>query len=157
MNKVTSRVLSASAFCLSVLLLTSCASLDPVPISAEPEPSMSQSPTAAESPSATAGNYIPYESFVTSGDEYSDSNVVLFFNAVWCSTCKQARDNFEASLSEIPEDLTIVVVDFDNALELRKQYGVTVQHTFIQIDSEGEALAKWSGSISVAEIVDQLI
>jgi hypothetical protein len=82
--------------------------------------------------------------------------VVLFFNAAWCSTCKVARDNFEASLDQIPVDLTIVVVDFDTATELRKLYGVTVQHTFVQIDASGQAIGKWSGSTSIDEIVEQL-
>jgi hypothetical protein len=60
-------------------------------------------------------------------------------------------------LDQIPSDLTIVVVDFDNATELRKLYGVTVQHTFVQIDASGEAIGKWSGSTTINEIVDQLI
>jgi hypothetical protein len=52
--------------------------------------------------------------------------------------------------------LTIVVVDFDTAMELRKLYGVTVQHTFVQIDASGEAITKWSGSTTIDEIVEQL-
>jgi hypothetical protein len=67
-----------------------------------------------------------------------------------------ARDNFEASVDQIPVDLTIVVVDFDTATDLRKLYGVTVQHTFVQIDDSGEAIGKWSGSTSINEIVEQV-
>lgn len=156
MKKLQSRFHALTCLGLAALLLTSCAPMDEAANSPEPEISVTQSPAASATEEPSAGNYIPYESFVTSGDKFTDSNVVLFFNAVWCSTCKQARDNIEASLSEIPEDLAIVVVDFDNATDLRKKYGVTVQHTFIQIASDGEAIAKWSGSISVAEIVDQL-
>jgi thiol-disulfide isomerase/thioredoxin len=117
---------------------------------------MSEAPSATETTTEAAGDYIPYESFVTSGDKYSDSKVVLFFNAVWCSTCQQARENIEASLGEIPENLAIVVVDFDSSIDLRKKYGVTVQHTFIEIDSAGEPLGKWSGSVTVDQIVEQL-
>jgi thiol-disulfide isomerase/thioredoxin len=83
--------------------------------------------------------------------------VVLFFNAAWCSTCKIARDNFEASLDQIPSDLTVVVVDFDDSSELRKKYGVTLQHTFVQIDGMGEMVKKWSGSTSIEQIVNQTI
>jgi thiol-disulfide isomerase/thioredoxin len=143
-------------FILSSVLLVSCATSSPEIGAPTPNSPVIQSPAPSPSEGQVAGAFIPYESFVTSGDKYSDSKVVLFFNAVWCSTCKQARDNIEASLGEIPEDLAIVLVDFDNSIELRKKYGVTVQHTFIQIDNSGEALAKWSGSITVADIVKQL-
>ena len=125
--------------------------------------SASQSPTAQENVATgsasdgTSGNYISYETYQSSADAYSASDVVLFFNASWCSTCKNARDNFESSLDQFPPDLTIVVVDFDDNVDLKKQYGVTVQHTFVQIDNQGEELKKWSGSVSVDEVTDQVI
>jgi thiol-disulfide isomerase/thioredoxin len=156
MNKVLSQFLSAAGLGLTTLLLASCASAGPVATNNEPDSSVSEAPSASETTNESAGDFIPYESFVTSGDKYSDSKVVLFFNAVWCSTCKQARENIEASLGEIPQDLAIVVVDFDDSIELRKKYGVTVQHTFIEIDSSGEPLGKWSGSVTVDQIVEQL-
>jgi thiol-disulfide isomerase/thioredoxin len=156
MNKVLSQFLSAAGLGLTTLLLASCASAGPVATNNEPDSSVSETPSASETTNESAGDFIPYESFVTSGDKYSDSKVVLFFNAVWCSTCKQARENIEASLGEIPQDLAIVVVDFDDSIELRKKYGVTVQHTFIEIDSSGEPLGKWSGSVTVDQIVEQL-
>jgi len=151
-----SRSLKIGGLVLTSLLLASCASVGPVATNTEPETSISETPSASETTSGASGDYIPYESFVTSGDKYADSRVVLFFNAVWCSTCQQARDNIEASLGQIPKDLVIVVVDFDDSIELRKKYGVTVQHTFIEIDSSGEQLGKWSGSVTVDQIVKQL-
>lgn len=156
MNKVLSRLLSAAGIGLTMMLLASCASAAPVATTTEPETSMAESPAASESSTENAGAYIDYASYALSADQYADTNVVLFFNALWCSTCKQARGNFEASLSEIPEDLTIVLVDFDDSIELRKKYGVTVQHTFIQIDSAGDAIGKFSGSVTIAEIESQL-
>jgi thiol-disulfide isomerase/thioredoxin len=156
MNKSQSKFLTVFILGLTTLLLASCASAGPVASNNEPDSSMSETPNASETSTLAAGDFIPYESFVTSGDKYSDSKVVLFFNAVWCSTCLQARENIEASLGEIPENLAIVVVDFDDSIELRKKYGVTVQHTFIEIDSSGEPLGKWSGSVTVDQIVEQL-
>jgi thiol-disulfide isomerase/thioredoxin len=156
MNTVLSHFFKVTGVGLTALLLASCASAGPITKSTEPDSSMSETPSASETTTEAAGNYMPYESFVTSGDKYSDSKVVLFFNAVWCSTCQQARENIEASLGQIPKDLAIVVVDFDDSIELRKKYGVTVQHTFIEIDSAGEPLGKWSGSVTVDQIVEQL-
>ena len=103
------------------------------------------------------GSYISYESYESAPNLYENSEVILFFNASWCSTCKVARDNFEASLDQIPADLAIVVVDFDNSDDLRKRYGVTLQHTFVQIDSNGDALKKWSGSTTISELVKQTV
>lgn len=156
MSKTKPKLISAISLSLAVLLLSSCASAGPVSTSTDPETSMSESPAASSSANENAGAYIDYASYALSADQYADTNVVLFFNALWCSTCKQARGNFEASLSEIPEDLTIVLVDFDDSIELRKKYGVTVQHTFIQIDSAGDAIGKFSGSVTIAEIESQL-
>lgn len=156
MKQNHSKFLTVLTLGLTTLLLASCASAGPVATTTEPEPSISETPRDTATTTELAGDYIPYESFMTSGDKYSNSKVVLFFNAVWCSTCQQARENIEASLGQIPADLVIVVVDFDSSIELRKKYGVTVQHTFIEIDSAGEPLSKWSGSVTVDQIVEQL-
>ena len=156
MKQSQSKFLTVFTLGLATLLLASCASAGPLATTTQPDSSMSETPSASETTTEAAGDYIPYESLVTSGDKYSDSKVVLFFNAVWCSTCQQARENIEASLGQIPENLAIVVVDFDSSIELRKKYGVTVQHTFIEIDSAGEPLGKWSGSVTVDQIVEQL-
>jgi thiol-disulfide isomerase/thioredoxin len=88
---------------------------------------------------------------------YSAGDVVLFFNAEWCSTCKEARDNIQADLAGIPTGLTIVTVDYDTAEDLKRQYGVTVQHTFVQVDPEGNELAKWSGSVTAEEIAENTV
>lgn len=156
MKKSSSRLaMVLSGLVLGAMLLTSCIASSPVAQEPEPKTPASEAPASTEE-SKSAGQYINYGTYETSADEFSESNVVLFFNAAWCSTCKVARDNFEASLDQIPIDLTIVVVDFDSAAELRKQYGVTVQHTFVQIDASGEAVTKWSGSTTIDEIVEQL-
>jgi thiol-disulfide isomerase/thioredoxin len=138
------------------MLLTSCVASSTLSQSPVPDAPASEAPAITEDATATAGQYITYGTYESAADEFSDTDVVLFFNAAWCSTCKVARDNFEASLDQIPIDLTIVVVDFDTATELRKLYGVTVQHTFVQIDASGEAITKWSGSKTIDEIVEQV-
>lgn len=109
-----------------------------------------------ESTASAAGRYLSYDEYQASSAEFKGSDVVLFFNADWCSTCKLARDNFQASLNQIPNDLTLVVVDFDTAVDVKKKYGVTFQHTFVHISDSGASLHKWSGSVSFTEIVEQI-
>lgn len=159
--------MSGVSLVLSILLLTSCAAEAPdASMSASesetqsetqvPAPT-SESPSASESPVAGAGAYIPLASFQTSGDKYDDFDVVLFFNASWCSTCKVIRDDLEASRGDIPADLVIVIVDFDKSVELKKKHRVTIQHTFVQVDADGNELARWAGSASLEKILEQII
>lgn len=131
----------------------------PLP-AAEPDDSVASEDTAdpvdAEAP-VGPGSYIALADYEADQAAYADTDVVLFFNAEWCSTCKIARDNIQSDLAAIPSGLTIVVVDFDTANELRQQYGVTVQHTFVQVDADGNELAKWSGSVTADEIAQNTV
>lgn len=103
------------------------------------------------------GSYLTFKDYEASKERFANADVVLFFNANWCSTCKIARDNIESNLESIPSNLAIVVVDFDNETDLRKKYGVTIQHTFVQIDKDGNLLAKWAGSTTAEEIAEKTV
>ncbi len=80
--------------------------------------------------------------------------VVLFFSAAWCPVCREANKNFNASAA--PDGLTLLKLDYDNSTELKKKYGVTYQHTYVQVDKDGKLLKKWSGSKTYAELEEQL-
>lgn len=121
------------------------------------EPGETQGDEPAEGQALAPGAYVTYDEYIANKAAFDSGNVVLFFNAVWCSTCKEARDNIEADPASIPPDLAIVVVDFDSANDLKQNYGVTVQHTFVQIDPDGNELAKWSGSITADEIAQNTV
>jgi thiol-disulfide isomerase/thioredoxin len=79
--------------------------------------------------------------------------VVLFFRASWCPTCKTVDTDIRSKLSSIPKDVTILDVNYDTETALRQKYGVTYQHTFVQVDAEGNQLAKWSGSPTLAALL----
>lgn len=70
--------------------------------------------------------------------------VVLFFAADWCPTCIGALRDINANGSRLG-DITVVVVDYDSASDLKSRYGVTSQHTFVQIDAGAGRLAAWNG------------
>jgi thiol-disulfide isomerase/thioredoxin len=83
--------------------------------------------------------------------------VVLFFHASWCPKC---RDTDSSAKSGMPSGLTLVKVDYDSATKLRQQYGVTLQHSFVQIDENANSLKKWVGTYddnSVAWVKAQTI
>ena len=70
---------------------------------------------------------------------------VLFFHASWCPSCRSSETSFLETVDQIPEDIVILKVNYDKERELKKQYGITSQHTFVQVDAEGNAVVKWSG------------
>lgn len=82
--------------------------------------------------------------------------VILFFKAGWCPTCKGVDSDITSHLNQIPKNVNILVVDYDTSTDLKKKYGVTYQHTFVQVDSNGMMLKKWSGSPTLSELVKEI-
>ena len=100
------------------------------------------------------GAYIDYDEARLS--DANDGKVVLFFHAAWCPTCIAANADITANKADIPEGMTIMKVDYDTASALKDKYGVTYQHTFVQVDAEGNQLKKWNGG-ELDTIVDRAI
>lgn len=97
----------------------------------------------------TTSRYVPYskEAF----DSASKNRRILFFFANWCPICKPADTSFTENVSKIPADVTVIRVNYNDTntdqeeKELAKKYGITYQHTFVQIDGTGKEIAKWNG------------
>jgi thioredoxin 1 len=109
----------------------------------------------SEPAAASAGAFITLAEYEGSKDMYAAGDVVLFFAADWCPTCQTTKKNLEADPAAIPAGLAIVRVDYDNSDELKQKYGVTTQHTFVQVDADGNEVAKWTGSLTADEIAKQ--
>lgn len=86
----------------------------------------------------------------------AQGNVVLNFSAPWCPTCRALDRDINANLNNIPSNLTILKVDYDSATALKKKYGVTSQHTMVQVDKDGTLIKKWGGSPTLAAFVAQV-
>ena len=83
-------------------------------------------------------------------------DVVLFFRANWCPTCRSLDADIKTNMKNIPEDLTILDVDYDTSTELKKKYGITYQHTLVQVDQNGTMIKKWMGSPTLAAFVAEV-
>lgn len=83
-------------------------------------------------------------------------DVVLFFRASWCPTCRAIDGDIKANLSKIPSSLAILDVNYNNSTALKQKYGVTYQHTFVQVDKDGNLIKKWSGSPTLSALVAEV-
>lgn len=83
----------------------------------------------------------------------SNGPVVLFFRASWCPTCRNLNKDIKSHLNDIPKNMVILDVDYDKHPDLKKKYGVTYQHTLVQVNSKGEMISKWSGSPTLDELL----
>ena len=118
--------------------------------------SSAKSPSSATSHSDSASqSYITYDQYQASKDKYADSKVVLFFNAKWCPACRAINEALTSDPGKIPAKTTVVSVDYDQHTDLRQRYGVTTQHTFVQIDTNGEKTRQWV-STSVDALLKEL-
>lgn len=163
-------VLATVVMALSSGLLAACAGDDGSrpdtgdPISRGPDSDQSavggQSPaqdpgteaksSEAETPAPAEGRLIAWEDYDEDRAVYAKSTVVLYFHAPWCHEC-QATDE-AISTNGIPPGLVLVQIDYDSRTDLREEYGVTIQHSFVLVDDAGIRQDIWTETISGAEI-----
>lgn len=93
----------------------------------------------------TSGEYLDYSSETLIGELAEGHKVVLFFHAPWCPFCKTADAAFKSKLDQIPSGVVVLKTDYDSNAALKQKYGVTYQHTFVQVDTDGNMITKWNG------------
>lgn len=96
-----------------------------------------------------SAKYVEYSKAIL--DSSVSGRRVLFFYANWCPICRPADTNFKENIGKIPGDVTLIRVNYNDTdtdqeeKDLAKQYGITYQHTFVQIDEDGREITKWNG------------
>jgi len=103
----------------------------------------------------TVGQYLDYDASAVANSEAE--NIVLVFTATWCPSCRALDANISKNLNNIPADTEIYKVDYDTQTELKKKYGITMQHTMVVIDKEGNMINKWSGGTTLDHLLNNLI
>lgn len=132
-------VVAVGAAAIGVLSLGSMFGNDPAPLSSP----------------ASSSAFTDYTPETFSSVPEADT-VVLFFHATWCPTCKQLADDITANVDRIPSDVRILLVDFDTATDLKQKYGVTLQHTLVQVDTAGIEAGRWIATPTLDELLVQL-
>lgn len=85
--------------------------------------------------SSAGGAYQLYKEGIIGNGETS----MLFFHATWCPYCK-AHDEFLTKLyGESAVSMQTYKIDYDTAQDLKEQFGIFQQDSFVLIDGEGNA------------------
>lgn len=106
-----------------------------------------------------ASRYIEYSKAAL--DRAPIGRRVLYFYASWCPTCRPTDANFKENTSKIPEDVTVLRVNYSDPdtdqeeKDLARKYGITYQHTFVQIDAVGKEVSKWNGG-QINELLENI-
>lgn len=108
----------------------------------------------AKAEAVTLSSYIEYSPEVFAAATANDSTAILFFHAAWCSTCQAAEKDITSNLDQIPDGTHILKVDYDTSQALKRKYSVVTQHTFVQVDANGQEVSKWVGG-SLDEILER--
>lgn len=90
---------------------------------------------------AADGRYADYSADLV--DDLGYEQTVLFFHAEWCPECRAFDQDIRSN--QVPAGVQILKVDYDTATNLREQYGVTIQTSFVSVNSDGAQLSKWVG------------
>ncbi|WP_343924399.1 thioredoxin family protein [Rhodoglobus aureus] len=138
MNK---RIL-AIVIALAVVVIGAVAAIS-IGTAQSPDNSADSSSLSGSSDSASTGSvendgggaYVDYSPAAIADAE---GRIFLFFHAPWCPQCVSMEGDIEAE--GVPSGVTIVKVDYDSNQDLRAQYGVTQQTSFVEVDSSGEKL-----------------
>lgn len=105
-----------------------------------------------EDATSRPGSYSDYDESRIS----DDLSNVIFFHAEWCPICVGIEESINENLQNIPPDVQILKADFDTATELREQYGVSRQYTFVQVDGDGNELKQWNTSFDFDDVISEI-
>lgn len=102
------------------------------------------STSTTESNDSTVKKVAQYEMYDSNShaDYIGKKPHVLYFSADWCATCQTLKKKVQADLANFPEETEILQVNYDTATQLKKEYGVTAQTTFVVLDKDGKVVEK---------------
>lgn len=97
-----------------------------------------QSQTESNTEQLTPGIYTGYTKDALAA---ATGTKVLFFHAPWCPQCRELEDTINRN--GVPSGVTVFKVDYDSNQGLRQKYGVTMQTTFVKVDSAGNKIKSY--------------
>lgn len=90
-------------------------------------------------------NYMGYTEHNLASSKSKGESILFFAATKWCQSCSALEDEIVDRSREIPENITILKVDYDNDTAMNSKYSVTAQHTLIVLDRDGNEIKRWLG------------
>ncbi|MDA0375777.1 MAG: thioredoxin family protein [bacterium] len=87
---------------------------------------------------ASVGSYTAFTPSVIGNGKES----VLFFHATWCPKCKENDSRLNDFYGSADYPRSVYKIDYDTATDLKSQFGITGQDTFILIDGNGNEIER---------------
>ena len=118
------------------------------------EPASTDVESASSTSPRGSGSYQEYsaEKIAASDAEH----ILLFFHATWCPSCRALDTDITTNSDEIPAGVEIYKVDYDTKTALKQQYGVTTQHSIIEINADGEAQSSISHPLRLSGVLSTI-
>ena len=76
-----------------------------------------------------------------------EQSFVLFFHANWCSWCRAREKDINESLAQFPDNTVILKANFDDALDLRREYDVKTKDSFVFVNADESFEVKAGASV----------
>jgi thiol:disulfide interchange protein len=89
--------------------------------------------------------YVDYSPTTQAAAQQQGTTVLFFAATEWCQTCSALEAEILEKSDQIPAQVTILKVDYDNDSAMKSRYGVTTQHTLIVLDKSGSEVKRWVG------------
>jgi len=112
---------------------------------------VAETPSASEIQLTEIGTYQAYDPALVANS--NAEHIVLFFHTTWCPSCRALEKDIVSNQGSIPAGVEIYKVDYDTAIALKKQYGVTTQHSLIEIASDGTAKSSITHPATLADVL----
>lgn len=91
------------------------------------------------------GHYVDYSETNLTQAQKRGTTVLFFAATAWCQTCEALDQELLDRYEDIPDDITVLKVDYDNDRAMKSTWNVTVQHTLIVLDQQGVEQSRWIG------------
>ncbi|MEX0895859.1 MAG: thioredoxin family protein [Patescibacteria group bacterium] len=118
-------------------------------------PFCEQERTTTSSSKRLAESYLEYSPEALQSAHNQENTVVLYFWAPWCSTCSTLDHDLQDGIAQVPDDITLLRVNYDEETELKQRFNVVTQHTFVQLTANNEPITVWVGG-EIEELVENL-
>lgn len=95
-------------------------------------------PTAKVEPTVKLASYDTYSPELFDTAVKDGKRVVLNFRASRCPVCKKTSNEIIEKQATLPADVVVLEADYDTYTDLKKEYGVVRQTTFVTFDKNGK-------------------